>query len=313
MIVSRSRALSLVAAGAAFAAARPVRAQTVKLRLAAVPTDSYAEPYYVNDGGFFAKAGLDVELQVFGTGGQITTAVAGNALEVGIADPIQVGSGVIRGVPFGFFAGGMMYSTDEPTSQLCVYKGGAIKSPKDIEGKAIGVNGLKSMAEFATRDWLRANGVDTDKIQFVEIPPSAMPPALQRGTVAAGVVSEPNLTIVSEFDVIPIGKVYDACAKYFYINSWFARREWLAANPDTVRKLVGAIYDGARWANAHHSETLQSLAKYAKLDIEKIRKMHRASYDTLLDPKKIQPPLDIAWKYHALDRQVEASQLIIKV
>jgi len=312
-LVSRSRALTLLGAAAALAAATPVRAQSVKLRIAAVPTDSYAEPYYINDGGFFAKAGIDVEITVFPTGGQITNAVAGNALDVGIADPIQVGSGFLRGVPFGFFAGGMLYSTDEPTSQLCTSKTGPIKSAKDLDGKTIGVNGLRSMAEFATREWLRANGADPEKIQFVEIPPSAMPPALQRGTVAAGVVSEPNLTIVTEFDVVPMGKVYDACAKYFYINSWFARREWLSANAETVHKLIGAIYEGARWANTHRPDTLQTLAKYAKLDLEKIRKMHRASYDTSLDPKKLQPPLDIALKYHAIEKQLDAAQLMVKV
>ena len=311
--LSRSRALALLGAAATVATARPVRAQNAKLRIAAVPTDSYGEPYYINDGGFFTKAGIDVEIQVFGTGGQIATAVAGGALDVGIADPIQVGSGVIRGVPFGFFAGGMMYSTDEPTSELCVAKNGPIKSAKDLEGKTIGVNGVKSMAEFATRDWLHDNGADPAKIQFVEIPPAAMSPALQRGTVAAGMVSEPNLTIVAEFDIVPLGKTYDACAKYFYIDLWFARREWLAANAEVARKLVSAIYEGARWANTHHPETLQILAKYAKLDIEKIRKMHRATYDTTLDLKKIQPPLDIAWKYHAIEKQIDASALVVRV
>jgi NitT/TauT family transport system substrate-binding protein len=313
MHLSRSRSLALLGAAASLAWATPLRAQSAKLRIAAVPTDSYAEPYYINDGGFFSRAGIDVEINVFGTGGQIATAVAGGALDVGIADPIQVGSGFIRGVPFGFFAGGMMYSTDEPTSELCVSKTGPIKTAKDLEGKAIAVNGVKSMAEFATRDWIRDNGGDPAKVTFVEIPPAAVPPALQRGTVAAGMVSEPNLTIVADFDIVPLGKTYDACAKYFYIDLWFARREWIAANQETVRKMVGAIYEGARWANTHRPETLAILAKYAKLDVGKLGKMHRASYDTQLDPKKIQPPLDIAWKYKALERQLDANQLIVRV
>jgi ABC-type nitrate/sulfonate/bicarbonate transport system substrate-binding protein len=113
--------------------------------------------------------------------------------------------------------------------------------------------------------------------------------------------------------VVPLAKAYDACAKNFYINSWFANRDWLAKNAETVRKLVRAIYDTARWANSHHAETALILAKYAKMDPEKIRKMNRAVYDTVIDPKKLQPPLDIAWKYHALERPLLASELIVRV
>lgn len=305
--------LGSLAAAAGLIGREPARAQNVTLRLAAVATDSYAEPFYVRDGGFFAKYGIDVELTPFGTGGQITNAVAGGALDAGIADPIQVGSGFLRGVPFGFFAGGMLYSTNAPTTELCVGKNGAIKTAKDLEGKTVAVNGLKSMAEFAGREWLRQNGADPDLVQFVEIPPAAVPAAVQRGTVAAGMLSEPNLSRAGEYDLIPFGKAFDACAKFFYVDCWFSTRDWLAKNADVAHRLAGAIYDGARWANAHHPETLAILAKYAKLDVDTIRNMHRAQYDTVLDPRRLQPPLDIAWKYHAFDAQLTADQLIVKV
>jgi NitT/TauT family transport system substrate-binding protein len=312
MTVRRRHMLGLLAAAPA-ALARPASAQSVKIRLAVVPTDSYGEPYYALDGGFFAKAGLDVDLQTFNTGSAITNALAGGALEAGIADPIQVGDAFNRGVPFGFFAGGMLYSTNEPTTALCVVKNGPVKSAKDLAGQTLGVFGLGSMAEFATRAWLDANGVDSAAVKFVEIPPSAMVPAIARGTVPAGVVSEPTLSSAGASGVVPFATVYDYCAKTFYINSWFANRTWIAQNRETVRKLVGAIYEAARWANTHRPETLAILAKYGKLDVAKAANMHRAVYDTSLDPKKLRPPLDIAWKFGALRTQLTAADLIVKV
>jgi ABC-type nitrate/sulfonate/bicarbonate transport system substrate-binding protein len=309
MRLHRSRFIAMLAAPA-LAYAGPVRAQPVKLRLAAVPSDSYAEPYDGLDGGFFARAGLDVEVTSFGSGGQITTALAGGAIDIGIADPIQVGAGFLHGTGFGYFAGGMEYTTNAPTTQLCISKTGPVKSVKDLAGQTIGVFGLNSMPMFATREWLSANGVDADGVKFVELPPSAMLPAIARGTVAAGVVTEPQISGAADLGCTPFAKVYDYCAKSFYINSWFAKRDWLAKNGETARKFV---QETARWANTHHAESLPILAKYTKMEPDKLSKMTRAVFDTALDPKKVQPPLTLAAKYHLLDRPLNADELIVKL
>lgn len=313
MHLRRSRFLALAAA-APLAAARPAVAQAPRLvRMGAVPSDSYAEPFDGLDGGYFARAGLDVEVTAFGSGGQITTAVAGGALDVGLADPIQVGAGFLHGVGFAYFAGGALYSTDAPSTQLCILKNGPVAGVKDLAGKTLGVFGLRSMPEFSTREWLKASGVDANSVKFVELPPSAMVPAIARGTVAAGVVVEPQLSTASDSGVVPIAKIYDYCAKSFYINSWFAKREWLTQNADTARRLVQALYETARWADTHHAETLPILAKYTKMEPEKIAKMTRAIWDTALDPKKVEPPIVLAAKYHLFDKPLTAEQLIVTV
>lgn len=312
MNYSRARSLSLIAAASLALAPRVTQAQSVTVRMAAVPTESYAEPLYALDGGFFAKAGLNVEIAMFSTGGQITNALAGGAIDVGIADMIQVGNGFNRGVPFGFFAGGMEYTSTASTTQLCVLKNGPIRTAKDLEGKTVGCNGLRSIAEFCVREWLKLNGADPSSVSIVEIPPPVALAALQRGTVAAMMISEPVLSTSSN-DVRYLASAYDACAKNFYINSWFANRDWLAKNPELARKIQAVVYESARWANTHHAETAPILAKYAKVDVENIKKMQRAVYDTTLDVKKMQPVLDIALRYKALDRAVSASDLIVKI
>ena len=180
----------------------------------------------------------------------------------------------------------MEYASPTATTQPCIAKR-SDQTAKDLDKATLGVFGLGSMAEYATREFLRTSGVDPAGVKFVEIGPAAMATAIQRGIVAAGVVSEPNLPVVAENDVVPFTTVYDNCPKFFYINSWFANREWLAKNADTVRRLIAAIYDTARWANTHRADTATILAKWAKLDIERIRRMNRAIYDTALDPKKL--------------------------
>jgi NitT/TauT family transport system substrate-binding protein len=312
MKLRRTRFVALLAASAA-ATVRPARAQTPVLRIGAVPSDSYAEPYYGLDSGVFARAGLNVEVTSFGSGAQITTAVAAGALDVGLADPIQVGAGYLRGVGFAYFAGGVEYRTDAASTQLCISRSGPIKTVKDLAGQTIGVFGLRSMPVFSTREWLKANGVDADGVKFVELSPSAMVPAIARGTIAAGVVVEPELSQVGDQGCVAFEKIYDYCAKFFYIASWFAKRDWLAQNAPSARKLVAAIYDTARWANTHRSESLAILAKYAKMEPEKIARMTRASYATALSPREVEPPIALATKYGVFERPLNASDLIVRV
>lgn len=311
--MQRARVVALLAGAAAGTFPARLRASGPPIRLGSVPVESYAEPLYAADAGYFAKAGLDVELNLFTTGGQITNALAGGALDVGLADPVQLASAVIKGVPFAYFAGGAVYSTRAPTTQLCVASAGQIHSVKDLGGQTIGVNGLHSLAEIANREWLRTNGVDPATVKFVEMPPTAMVPAIARGTIAAGMVTEPTLSSLADSGVVPLGKFLDAVGPTFYFNAWFAYRDWLTKNAALASTLVGAIYAAARWANANRDATAPILAKYAKLELAQIQHMTRAAYATTLDPNMIQPELDIASRYNILERPVSAAELIVQV
>jgi NitT/TauT family transport system substrate-binding protein len=173
------------------------------------------------------------------------------------------------------------------------------------------VNGLKTLAEISTRETLRLAGGDPAAVNFVEIGPALAVPALLRGTVAATIVSEPLISAAGS-DIRHFAKPYDAVGKVFYINSWFAKQSWLMENGAAARKLTQAIYDAARWTNGHHDESAPILVKYLKLDPDRVKNLTRATFATSLDPKLMQPVLDIALRYGLLEKPVEAASLIAK-
>jgi ABC-type nitrate/sulfonate/bicarbonate transport system substrate-binding protein len=106
-----------------------------------------------------------------------------------------------------------------------------------------------------------------------------------------------------------LGKSYDAIAKQFYINAWFATKDWLTKNPDLARRLTSAIYDAGRWANNHLPDTAATTAKYTKIDPAVVAVMHRARFGTSLDPKYVQPLLDLGYRYQVIDRPVKADEI----
>jgi NitT/TauT family transport system substrate-binding protein len=308
----RSRALSLLAAAPAVGAPQIVRAQARPLRLGAAINDSYAESYFGNDAGIFARNGLDVEVSAFPNAQAIIQAVSGGAIDLGMADMIQIANASAHGLDYAFFAGGSLYRTEAPSTLFCVSRNSPIRTAKDLEGQTVAVTALASISSICVTEWLRRNGADITKVKLFEMPFSPMAPALARGTVAAAFIAEPFYHNAKD-DLRVLASTYDTIAKQFYIGAWFAPREWLTKNAATAKRLTTAIYQTAAWANTHRDETAVTLNKVSKIDLETIKGMTRSSWGTSLDLALMQPILDIAARYNAIEKPTAAAQLVVRV
>jgi ABC-type nitrate/sulfonate/bicarbonate transport system substrate-binding protein len=299
-MLSRSKALALLA-GATALAPRALRAQApVPLRVGTVLADSYAEPYYALDQGFFERAGF-------------AAAAAGGSLDIGVADAVEIANGVSRGVPFQLIAGAGLYTSSAATTALCVLKDSPIAHASELEGQTVALISLVSMTTAGVKSWLTQNGADVAKIHFIELPYPQMLPALTRGTIAAATLGEPLLSAATSGAARVFGKVFDAIGTEFLISDWFSTRDWLGKNPIAAKRAVQVIYVTARWANTHHDESAVILAKYSKIDVDRIRQMNRCVYATNLQVGMVQPVLDAAFKYQALKSATPASSLIAKI
>jgi len=307
--LSRSHALGLIAA-APLLRVRPAGAQTLTtVRIGFAATDIGSQPWYGKELGIFARAGIDAQLTQFNNSQAISNAAAAGAIDVGSADMIQMANGYLHGVPFAFFAGAAIYSSAAPTLELRVMKDSPYRKATDLEGQPVGVIALNSISSLSVQEWVRVNGADIAKVRIFEMPFPTMLPGLERGTVAAALISEPFLTS-SYPETRLLAKTYDTVAKEFYVTAWFASRDWLKRSPDVTRNFTAAVYETARWLNARHPESATMLATLTKLPVESIRAMRRAVFGTTLDPKLMQPTLDIGARYKAIERPVAAADLI---
>jgi NitT/TauT family transport system substrate-binding protein len=311
-MISRAQTLALLTAAAVAPTAVRAQTATTKIRLGTSVSDSYGTAFYSIDGGFLGKAGISADVTILPNGERLVQAMAGNALDVAIADPIQVAHAINAGVPLVFIAGGGLYTSTAPATALIVAKNSPLRQPKDLEGTTVGVVGLASVSALAVREWMRQSSIDLDKVKLVEVGFPEMAAAVVRGTVSAAFLGEPFLS--GHRDEIRIfAKAYDAIGKQFYICAWFTTRDWIDKNPDVAKRLVGAAYDTARWSNAHHAETATILAKYLKIEVDKVQAMTRCVYATSLDARLMQPMLDIAYKYKALEKPVDANTIFARV
>ena len=161
-------ALAFAVPGAAIAQTLP----TVKV--ATTPIDVGAEVLYAKDMGFFQKHGLNVDVQFIDNGAAIASAVASGAIDIAQGNVVTLATAHDKGLPFVVVAPAALYSSTAPTSALIVAANGPVKSAKDLNGKTIGITGVKNITQIAAMAWLDQNGGDSSTVKFIELKFSEM-------------------------------------------------------------------------------------------------------------------------------------------
>jgi NitT/TauT family transport system substrate-binding protein len=295
----RSRFLAGVGAGmATVACPHEAQAQSnVMLRVGSVPVQFYGAPYFSTDAGAFAKAGLDTTVTSVNNGPQVAAALAGGSIDLGVIDLISAASAIAKGIPLQLIAGSAVYHSNQPWQVIAVAKDSPFHSARDLEGHTIAMVSIAGLALASTRGWLRQNGADPAKVNFVEFQQPAMAAALTRKTFDAAFIGEPFIAFdkngTNEMRVI--GHPLDCIGNGYIVSCWFSTRDWVEQNRGRMDHIVPAIYDTARWANAHQTQTLAILARAASIDLDRLRGMVRVDYATATTAATLQPMLNIGF------------------
>jgi NitT/TauT family transport system substrate-binding protein len=288
---------------------QPVSAQTSPvLHVATGGKETDAEVFYAQELGYFTKAGLNVEITIMQNGAAIGSAVVAGSLQIGSSSTLIIANAQAKGLPFAFIAPGGQYNDATPSTVLVVPAASPVQSAKDLTGKTVAVLALRGIDQSSASKWIDDNGGTSATVKFVEISPPEMPAALARSTVDAAMLAEPFLTSAKSA-VRVLGKAYGAVAKSWLIAGWFSSNDWIAQNPDTVRKFADVMRQSADWANANPVPAAAILSKYTKASIERIH----TTYGRTLDPALIAPVIDIGVLYKILPKAVPPADLIAKV
>lgn len=309
--MNRSAAIKLLAAGCAVGAAapRPAGAQAQKLRVAGIPIDIAGAAYYALDQGFFSKYGLDVEVVQLANGAVVAAAVAGGSIDIGSGNSVAIATAHEHGISFKLIAPSGAYNKSDPTSGIIVQDAGPLKTASDLNGKIIGVNGLRNIAEIQTRAWMDKNGGNSATVQFIEMTFPELAPGVLSGRAAAGEVEEPQLDAALASGLRSLGSPGEAIAPVWIQGGYFCNESFAQQHPDVVKKVALAIRDANDWANKNHAAAWVILAKYSKATL---MPKHRAYYPAHLDAAQLQPLIDAAARYGVLKATFPASDLFVQ-
>jgi NitT/TauT family transport system substrate-binding protein len=290
-----------------FALAQPA---LTKIVVASPSSDDVTPALYAQQAGIFKKYGLDVDLQRMPSGAAIAAAIAGGSVSFGLINTLSITLAHAHGVPLQIVAPGGLYAGDD-AALLVVPAGAPFKTARDLNGKVIGSPGVRDLNSLATMAWIDKNGGDSSTVKVIEVPASAIGPALAEGRIDMATVQVPALTgVLVSGQARAFAKSWTAIAPKFLLSAWIASSDYIAKNPDATRRFADAIREATRYTNEHHAETLAAISTFSGVDAATIAKGTRSNPPPYADPKMLQPIVDFAVRYKLVDTGFDAKELV---
>jgi NitT/TauT family transport system substrate-binding protein/putative hydroxymethylpyrimidine transport system substrate-binding protein len=173
-------ALALVGvAGCGGSGAEPGAPKGATLVLDFVPNAVHSGIYAARAEGFYDNAGVDLKVQAPGESTDAPKLLGAGKVEFAILDIHDLGIAREKGIPLV----GVMPIVQRPLAAVIARGDGQVRSPRDLEGRRVGVSGLPS-DEAVVDSEVEADGGDPAKVDEVTIGFTAVP-SLAAGKVDA--------------------------------------------------------------------------------------------------------------------------------
>lgn len=182
------------------------------------------------------------------------------------------------------------------TQAVVARKGLEINSPKDLEGKKIGMtNGAGVL--IAIRNMCQATGVDVNKLQFINLGVSDQLAALDRGDIDAMAAWEPWIGKALEHDGTLLfsgtkSNLPGAEGAVHWIDFYMTlqvTQDFYNKNPETVEKILRALHKATDYINENPKDAAKIVAKRINIDeSECLRIMQENKYTMQYDQQFVE-------------------------
>lgn len=199
----------------------------------------------------------------------------------------------------------------------CTQPGSDITEPSDLEGNALGINGVGSAIDIAARYVFIENDVDLDDIEFREVEFGAMHTTLAEGGVDAGTYIQPFYAM-EEDDLEIVFDTTDAFGSFLKIFIGI-RNDFLEDNQELVEYMFEDFWQGIEWwRDDENSDTRLEIAEQVTGlpgdVLEGIVQTDQGYYhgeDGLrIDPETLQVAVDGMYEVGQLDEQIDVGQYV---
>ena len=187
---------------------------------------------------------------------------------------------------------------------------------KDLEGKTFALPSKYSNQNLVIRKLMKDEGVDPEKMNFVEMPPPDMPGALASKAIDAYFIGEPH---AARAELDGTGRVLYHAKDIWprFISCVLVVTEKLIdEKPEVVRDLVRGIAESGEWAERHRTDAAKLVAPYFRQDEKLIRYVltqppDRVSYRTLTPTdEEMQKIADMGLEAGILQTRIDARDLV---
>jgi NitT/TauT family transport system substrate-binding protein len=267
---------------------------------------------YAVQAGIFKKYGLDVDLNRAGSGGgSPLSALIGGSFQVDYVNTVSLAQAYTQGIALQIIAPGAMYNSEKPYALMFVRKDSPIHTGHDLIGKVTASQSLKDINALTSAAWIDANGGDSKLTHGVELPNTAMMPALDDGRIDMMSLVPPFQTVALQSGKYRVlGKPYDAVAKKFQIAVWASTADWATKNPDVVKRFAAAMREASAFCNANPAKVQDLVATFTGIDPAIIAVSPGPADPASITAADLQPVIDTSYKYAFIAKSFNADEVI---
>jgi NitT/TauT family transport system substrate-binding protein len=305
----------LIALAIAVVSLQPAQGQPALTVIRAVgpPNDGFKAVYYGVKSGIFKKYGLDVQTSIVASGAAAAAALSGGAAEIAYTNILTLIQAHTHNVPMVFVASGNLQVAGKTQTDMLVLVDSPIKSGKDLNGKTLGSASLRDINAAASMAWIDKTGGDSKTVKVVEVPASAGAAFLEEHRADAVTLNEPAVS-----QAIATGKIRILAPPYDAVGTgmtagFAAMAPYVAANRDVMERFAKAMHEASVYTNAHMPETVDLVAAYSGVPADVVAKSTRFVDAEYLEPRYLQPMIELCARYQLIDKNFPAAEVISSV
>jgi len=228
----------------------------VTIAMGYIPNVQFAPFYVAVEKGYFAQEGLMPRFD-YGMESDLFKLLGMGQLQFVVGSGDQVILARAQGLPVVYVAN---WYREFP---VCVFslKGRGLRTPRDLEGKTVGIPGFYGASYIGWKALVYASGLDESRVNLREIG-YTQAASVSEGKVDAAlgyIVNEPVQLRVAgkEVDVITVSSYFDLVS-----NGIVTNEKTIAEEPELVKGLVRAFLKGLRYTLEHPDEAFQISLRY---------------------------------------------------
>lgn len=283
--------------------------QTIKIGAIPIVHELPLRAAIVN--GYLAQEGIKAEPEVMAGGGVLVPALVGGSLQMGHSAYVAVFQARDAGFDITILFPYAEQSRGSDPDAMMIRADSGIKGPKDLEGKRVANNVLKSFNWLYTIEWLAANGADPSKVQWLELPFPNMVPALRAGQVDAVANTEPFVTLEMEKAGLAIlDRHITSVQPTVQVSGIVATERWVKANRELTERFARALRKGSDYVNQNPEKRAEILATYTRLRPEWIPKLVMPQWRYPASGEGLQFASDLALKWGLVKKKQNVKDFI---
>ena len=186
------------------------------------------------DGDYEKATGWKINWRKFESGAEVLAAVASGDIQIGYVGSSPLAAAASRELPIQ-----TIYIAAEigDAEALVVRNGSGIAKPADLVGKKVAVP-FVSTTHYSLLAALKHWKVDPTKVQILNLRPTEITAAWQRGDIDAAYVWDPALGKVKESGKVLVSSTSVAKWGAPTFDAWIVRKDFAAQHPEVVKQFV---------------------------------------------------------------------------